>query len=207
MGSLFASGIVHAENPGGSSGGGLNKIYRTVCSGGEQQFTIPVSGSLDSTQYGLLINVIARAANWTSSVIGMVLRFNGDTGFNYQYAEFYARSPNITGVEGWSGSGSNDRWFFLGTLNRSDNPAGLFSFAQVWIPFPFTTDAWKIVEANIVHTLDADVVSQIMHIYGHWRNTAAITSLNISARKFTGNGLLPDGLAAGSIVEVWQLTA
>ena len=100
------------------------------------------------------------------------MRLNSDTGTNYSRTQLYGE-----GTGAISGRGTNNNFALLGYLTTTQptfQTIDIFSYADS------TNKTWLVTSNQ-----DANGSGEVWRIVGLWRNTAAITSIQISRQ--TGN--------------------
>ena len=100
------------------------------------------------------------------------MRLNSDTGTNYSRTQLYGE-----GTGAISGRGTNNNFALLGYLTTTQptfQTIDIFSYAGS------TNKTWLVTSNQ-----DANGSGEVWRIVGLWRNTAAITSIQISRQ--TGN--------------------
>lgn len=139
--------------------------------------------------------VLKYSARGTASGVSInaMIKVNTDTSTNYSRTNLFGDGSSVTSVRGTS----EDRWYFGFSINGSTATANTFSNSELYIP-NYTvsankpTSGFSVTETNAT-AADLGIVALL------WRNTAAITSLELtplSGSFVTGSsfylyGLLP----------------
>lgn len=166
---------------GGGGGGGFTLIGSATATGGETSLTV---SSIPGTYHGIKVVVIGQCNN--TNFPGTGLRFNSDSGANYDYNFVYAAGAvtNQTATELYTTSisptGFSDA-FFGGTYDMP-NYAG---------------SAHKLALGSMYAPKNSGGVTDnfAFQVAGKWRNTAAITSASYFAAT--------DSFKAGSSIQVF----
>ena len=108
----------------------------------------------------------------------IIVRFNGDTGLNYSYTNFYGADANATGT--YRGAGL-DRFFSI-WLNGANSTANYFNNAEMYIS-NYTGGNSKNIILDSVTGLNGTSGNVQSPSAALWRNPAPITSMT-----FTANG-------------------
>jgi len=144
----------------------------TVGSGGSSSITF---SSIPSTYTHLQIRMFATI----NAAAGPILRFNSDTGSNYNGHLLYGEGGSSFGAYSYgSGTSINLSWFGQG-YNSATSFAGhvidIFDYAD--------TNKYKTVRS--LQGIDRNGTGMLEFVSGLWRNTAAITSITIPAESST----------------------
>lgn len=186
-----SEGIVTAVSPVGISGvaGGMANIFDQTLAVATPEIDTGANG-VPAGYSGLIVTVIARADPAVFSQ-GWALRFNNDSGNNYQFS--WTDQSGVTlsalfagpvnGVKVMEGPGANIA-------------AGIFGVAQVFIPGYAATTANKACSALGGFASDS-THSEMVTSLSVWNNTAAITRIAL----FTGGG----NMVAGSRMTIYGL--
>lgn len=127
--------------------------------------------SLPTDLQHLLIVVTARSSVAATSE-NVRLRFNSDTGANYDYQVLAAGSA-MTAVESFGANQVN-----LAGIPGASSPAGRFGLMEVWVPSFGATDSQKTaMVTNSRFRTNTTTDFTLQYVGGWWRNSAAITSV------------------------------
>jgi hypothetical protein len=118
---------------------------------------------------------------------------NGNISFNGSTSDFTSRF--LRGFISSVDSGTATRYMF--SLGYSSLTADSFSNGTIYIP-NYTSAAFKSISSDSVMDTNNGQSTQRLLVAGLWSNTAAITSLSLSAN--TGN------MIAGSTVSLYGIT-
>jgi len=190
---VAGSGVTITPNDGADTitiaasggGGALTKISETVTSGSQSSVTF---SSIPGTYRDLLVVVTGRS---TVSALNadVAIRFNGDTGSNYDHI---LQAQNNTGVAG--GAAVTQTFGRMGWLVGATGPANLRSSGKITIyDYASTTfyKQWSSEEQYLRQGTTAGSVFAGSYV-GDWRSTAAITSITV----FPDSGNFVDGTVA-----------
>lgn len=156
----------------------------------DTEFIIDLSGDQD----GIAIWVLATLRSTEAAIqTNLALRFNGDTGNNYE-GNFHYSVPS---TDGSSGTGTASQ-MVIGTVAGASAHADAASAVDIMIPHYAGTAFRKHVRSLIGYTRDAGNDPGVTAGAGTWRNTAAITAMRV--RLATG-----DEFDTGSRVTVYKL--
>lgn len=108
----------------------------------------------------------------------IVVRFNGDTGANYSYTNFYGADASATGT--YRGAGI-DRFFSI-WLNGATSTANYFNNAEMYIP-NYINGNFKSVICDSATGLNGTSGNVLSPSAALWRSASPITSMS-----FTANG-------------------
>jgi hypothetical protein len=165
-------------------GGALQKIAQFVAIGGETTYTF---SSLPQTYDDLVIIHNARgdtAANDTQ----LDMRFNGDTGSNYNYQQLFANGTATSAVRNNSSS-----LLRINQFAAASSTANVFTGGVTEVYAYANNVAFKSA-TGYGGNFDGSNIRSITGA-GQWRNTAAITSVTV----FPGAG----AFVAGSVITVY----
>lgn len=108
---------------------------------------------------------------------GLLMRFNGDTGNNYDWQRMTANNATLTGAVGRGVSSIQ-----IGAIEGANSRANSFSPVQIYIylyaqgsPYEKFTMSYNTFFGDV--SADADMFVQLRG--GRWRSTAAITSITL----------------------------
>jgi hypothetical protein len=144
----------------------------TVGAGGTANITF---SSIPQTFTDLLVRLSLRS---TGDVVNTSIRFNGSTsGYTMTY---------LTGVGNGNSSGrtSGETYFLTYGINPSSSTSNTFANTELYIP-NYTGSVNKVMSMNALTENNATTayISAVAHL---WFNTAAITSVGISAYPWGG---------------------
>lgn len=166
---------------GGGGGGGLTLIAEVVVTVAQPTITF---SAIPASYKDLMITGLLRGTNGsTSSDIRM--RFNGDSGAsNYSFSR-----ANRFG----SLANNSVSYMEVGGCSANTSPANQFSTLEVCIPDYKNTITFKA--AHAMSFINDNVTPNTQYSGGMWRNTAAITAVDLLLS--TGN------FQVGSIIRLW----
>jgi hypothetical protein len=168
---LIPFGVFSAGAGGGGAAGSYDLISSTILTGSQASVTFDVTG-LGSTYKHLQIRAVTK--NTSSDGENGFYRFNSDTGSNYSQ-HFLA------------GNGSSV--FSEGYANLSTNYFGQ-SFSSNFSPLVIDVlDAFSTSKYKTTRSLSGSGTSRIYMNSNGWRNTAAITTINL----YMGSGSFATG--------------
>ena len=143
---------------------------------GETVTTTPSSytfTAIPSTYTDLVVRYSARGSDSGVSINAMI-KVNTDTSTNYSRTNLFSGGSSATSVR----ASNEDRWYFGFSINGASATANTFSNSELYIP-NYTVSSSKpasgfsVTETNAT-AADLGVVALL------WRNTAAITSLELT---------------------------
>lgn len=167
VGRLSASGRLFVEGTPGVDD--MNFISETVVGVGgtaNVQFAA-ISGSYRH----LLLFFTARSETATEKALR--IRFNGDSGANYDTEFLLGFDTTASAVE--ENGATSGR---IGTIPGSDQLAGAPGIGSVWIPYYSSSNYNKTGTNNCGAALTAALIIATIFTF-NWRNTAAITQIDI----------------------------
>lgn len=132
------------------------------------------TSTFSDTYKHLQIRWVARADRPGADNCAMVMRLNGDSETNYSTHNLGAIDSSFN--SDWNGPSSSLIGFFY-TVATNFSPTGVFSSGVIDILDPYSTS-----KNTTVRCLSGNLSSNRKFISlagGNWRNTAAITSINI----------------------------
>jgi hypothetical protein len=166
-----ASLHVHSAGVNNQIYPGYNKIAESILGSPAASVTF---SSIPSTWRHLELVISARG-DTAATLTAMSLRFNADSGANYD-AQQLAGNAAITAA----GEFINPTSAQIGECAANTASAGAAGIATVFIPFYAGTAFWKLFTSS--HQLRNGTGTTTIHTKhwaGTWRNTAAITSVQI----------------------------
>jgi hypothetical protein len=181
---LSALGIFSAAGAGGGPllPSDFDLIESFVVSGSPTSIiTFSSLGTYSSTYKHLQIRAVGRT---TSSGLNAVLRFNGDTGNNYNGHQLVGRGALGTVTSGLLTYTDKIETFFM---NTSTATANAFSSGVIDILDPYSTTKNKTIR-TMGGIIDNEYSFAIFRS-GLWRNSASVTSISL----FTESGNFADG--------------
>lgn len=150
------------------------------------------ASSIPSTYKNLVIVAELRSSTASGGVTNANLRFNNDSGANYDW-EFFVGGTGSPG----SGDAVGTNQIFIGNTPLNSVAAGYFSSHHIEIPHYANTSYYK--GANVSNSVFWGTSSGSAQTYlgqGNWRSTAAISRLQIllsSGNILAGSRLLVYG--------------
>lgn len=174
-----------------ASAGATAQLFDSTLSGAAASIDSGANG-IAQTASTLLIVILART---TQAVVTSTvqLRFNGDSGANYDRAQMSSTAGAAPAGATAAGGTNIDP-----PVPGSSVGANTFASWMIWVPAYTQTTAHKMLSGTggwAEATATNDVIASTT---GKWRNTAAITQVSITA----GSG----NLVAGSRLTVYGLT-
>jgi hypothetical protein len=178
----FPLGILSAAGAAVGEVGTYELISSTILGGTAASVTFSNLGDYSSTYKHLQIRQTARSADNAETGV-TVVRFNGDTGSNYNYHRLLGEGSSVL-----SQAATNATFVFAGGNAGNTTTANAFGAGVIDI-----LDAFSTTKNRTVRTLSGISVSGMTLVSiqsGAWRNTNSITSITALANTGT--------LAAGS---------
>jgi hypothetical protein len=133
--------------------------------------------SIPQTFRNLVLKIVARGDTAATSVTGRI-RFNGDTGANYDSEQVSGNGASVAAFETLAATGGD-----IGETAAASTVAGSCSVYTVSIPWYAGTTFWKGWSSSHALMLQASGgaanAMYSKHWTGRWKNTAAITSITI----------------------------
>jgi len=132
--------------------------------------------AIPSTYTDLVLRISTRV-NYASVDGNILIRFNGDTASNYSYTFIYGNGTSLV-----SSRGSTTRIIAASSTQGSSATSNTFASAEIYIPS-------YLVSQNKPVSIDSATENNATEAYrgataGLWRNTAAITSINLEGGDF-----------------------
>lgn len=173
---------------GGSGGGGLVKIASVTLSAAAP--SISFSG-IPGTYTDLMVSGMVSSADAAANEY-MMLRFNGDTGANYDSEKFGYFSTGLDNAQiNATTSGT------IANIPAATALAGSGGAVEISIPAYAQAVFMKQAKGTFSTSLGTGTFSQGIGLFGvHWRNTAAVTALSF----VTASG---SNFIAGSTLTLW----
>lgn len=164
-------GIIASQVPGKIEVPAFESIATATPNGTSVTFS-----SIPQTFKHLQIRAISRTTRNDASVDGMYMRFNGDTNGNYSYHWVQGNGSSASAVNG------TNTTVITAAFNGADaqTTANVFS-SSVWDILDYTnTNKYKSTKNLFAYNAGGGV-GTVSFGSGHWRNTAAITSITLFA--------------------------
>jgi hypothetical protein len=165
---------------GGSGGGAMELIDSEVLGSATQTVTF---ASIPGTYNHLLIKAVARSDRASNEADGLQVRFNNDSGTNYGRVRGESRlSSSDAGSHVVTGDATGDTAMSF-NQPAADATAGAAANVDISIPGYAGTTFWKAVTWSGGHYRGgtSDAIDAIIG-YGMWRNTAAVTRIDLIAQ-------------------------
>jgi len=107
---------------------------------------------------------------------GVLLRFNADSGANYDYQQLLANNATLSGLATRATASS-----LISSIDAASSRASNFSPGIIFVPFYKETNAekWAIGFSGLFGNVSADADLFVVWRILRWRNTATITSLTL----------------------------
>lgn len=142
--------------------------------------------------------IVGQVRTTESAIISAIItRFNGDSGSNYDYQYIIGRNTTASVIDAQAAS-----FIFIGCPGASAG-AGVFGSFMALIPNYAATVAEKSISAFGGYSDEAATGGESGTYTGHWRNTAAITSIqmigNATGLFLAGSRLTVYGLGGFSL--------
>jgi hypothetical protein len=128
--------------------------------------------SIPATYTHLQLRCLARGADAGDSHIEV--RFNGDTGYNYSYHYVYGDGATV-----YAGAAASDAHIRLNRIAGAGTASNIFGGVVFDLLDYANTNKYKTSRALVGY--DANGSGQIHFTSGNWRNTSAITSIELAA--------------------------
>jgi hypothetical protein len=162
-----------------TGGTGPVKYAEVVLSSAQASVRLPVSGSLPLTYRNIRVTWQARGDN-VGSFVRVDLRFNGDTGANYdnRLLQWYQSSGGSTDNSVSAATTSIQQ---VGGMPGTTPPSGDSGTGEILVPnYSGTTFRKHTHASNGLSESDSSPTNAEMEISaGRWRSTAAITSVTL----------------------------
>lgn len=162
-------GIIASQQPGHISTASYESIATATPNGSDVTFS-----SIPSTYKHLQIRAIAKTTRNDASVDTMYLRFNGDTGSNYNV---HTMSGNGSSAQASAYAGTT----IWGTWELTDAQSQANTFAAVVIDILDYSNTNKYKTVRSLGGSDKNGSGNIGLFTGAWYNTTAINSIRIFA--------------------------
>lgn len=179
-------GFIITPSGGGGGGGGLTVLSDTTLGA---DGTFDISGISDAHDH-LLIKLVARGAR-SADFEALHMRLNNDSGSNYdmqgtQDFNSQANNERIGAPEFGNGTSAP----YVGIIPAATSPSGSAGIVDIEIPFYSGTTFNKNVLAHSTSSLTNDSGNQrTTQFGGEWRNTAAVTRIQITCGSGANNFL------------------
>jgi hypothetical protein len=171
---LSALGILSAAGAGGVVAGAYDLISTTILTGNQSSIVFDVS-SFASTYKHLQIRAVGRSSGGSiGSQEGdaILIRFNGDTGSNYAHHALFGNGSTVN-----SGAAASTTAMAAQRFTDSTGTANAFGAFIADFLDPFSTTKNKTLRVMGGTT---NQVTTINLNSGHWRSTAAVTSITLT---------------------------
>jgi len=186
--------IISGGGGGGGGSGGLTKITSTTLAAPAASIAL---SSIPGTYSALMLVWALRSAVVAETGSGTSIRFNADTGANYNYQHNWGASstPSSGGT-----AGATSLQVFVETGPSAT--ANMFGTGHTIIPFYADTTRLKTaISTFALHPTIGSTTSYIAgDITGVWNSTSAINAITVFASDLTSN------LATGCQVVLYGLT-
>ena len=167
----FPLGILSAAG-GGVVGGNYDLIETTILGSAASSVTFSSLATYASTYKHLQIRYVGRT-NRADDNAQPVIRFNADSGSNYDYHGLEGWNNAVNSVATINASGMNLGYSFSGTSSGTN----VFGAGVVDILDAYSTTKNKTIRALNGQSSDA---RKFVHLNsGLWRNTSSVTSITI----------------------------
>jgi hypothetical protein len=147
--------------------------------------------------YRTLVLLTETRSTYSNEYDYLYVRFNGDSGSNYDFIRFYFRVGSSTPSFVY---GRADTAMMLGYPEGATSRADTWAASETWLPGYSRTDREKWAytpNAGRFGDVDADNNLRISFHRARWRNTAAITSITL----YCANG----NIDAGSVFSLYGI--
>lgn len=175
----------NGTNGTGTNGTGLALISTVVTSGSQSTVTF---SSIATTWTKLLIEIQGRDTTAGTSNVDVYIMFNGDnTAANYDAAMF------LSGNSTTASSGNltvTAKGIPASALIANGATAGATGYSVIEIPNYHDTTWWKVFMSRSYNRIGTTPTKVFYDEMGTWKNTAAITSVTISATLAFVNGTI-----------------
>jgi hypothetical protein len=175
---LSALGIFSAAGAGGGPAGAYELISTTILGSDQDSVTFDVS-TLASTYRHLQVRLVARATTSTESRI-VWLRYNGDSATNYSWHALLAYSDGTLAVR--SEAVANTTVAAAFSIPAASIGSNIFGSGVIDILDAFSTTKNKTTRTLGGYMGGTGAFQQSVSLFSSaWRNTAAITSIEVNA--------------------------
>jgi hypothetical protein len=170
---LIPFGVLSAAGAGGFEGiPAYDLISTTVLASTSASITFSSLGTYSADYKHLQLRMVPRDNFGGEYTVGYYLRFNGDTGTNYNIHRFLGTGASVLSL-----ATANTSLIQIGLTAASLSPTSAFSGTVADILDPFSTTkntTTRSLSGNAIGT------GQIVEMNsGHWRNTSSVTSITI----------------------------
>jgi hypothetical protein len=170
---------------------GLRRLYSPIVLGASQA-SVSFGPTIPQNFSALMLVALVRG-DMNNTNVGINVQFNGDTGSNYIFENFY-----VAGAATGEAGSIAQNFIFVGAATGATAPANAFTVLEAKIPFYTSTVAHKGLVASSGQRVDTTTSGIYTHRpAGFWLSTAPITSMTI----FPGSG----NLVAGSSFVLYGL--
>ncbi len=137
------------------------------------------AASIDFTSipqiYRHLRLILAGRGTRAAASVTIKMRYNGDSGTNYDMQEIYAAASVVAATESIGAS-----WIAMAGLAAASSPAGIADMAVVDVPNYKDTTFQKVCESKSTQKVGtASGNCYVQDYVGWWRNTAAINQITL----------------------------
>lgn len=154
-----------------------DEILSSNSSGGYTLSSIP------NTYAGLVLEVQGRSTRGVT-VTGIGVRFNGDTGNNYDYQYYRVNNTTVSG-----GIANATSLMYLGVVTAASASANYAGMITLRIPNYASTTFYKTV-TGLAYAMGGGTTNDFLQTAsGQWRSTSAVTSITLQDDAFGSNWL------------------
>ena len=163
---LSALGIFSAAGAGGVAGD-YELISSTILGSNTASVTFSGLGTYASTYKHLQIRMVSKTSD--ASSLGVLTRFNSDTGSNYSWHVLLGNGSAVS-----SAAGTSTTFMYGGIQPRSVDTANAFGASVIDI-----LDSYSTSKNKTIRSLSGVIGSRIDLYSGNWRNTSSLTTIDI----------------------------
>ena len=175
----------------GLAGASLTKLFDSTL--GSAQASIDTGAILPASCAQLHI-VLAGRGDTALGSTAILLRFNNDSGANYNYQIIAANNTALV-----ANAGAATGFVSPGSVPAASAPASVFGSTEIWVPNYAGTTGYKSYNSiSYFETADTAAGQNLNQSGGIWKSTAAITRVALL--------LAAGNFAAGSRMTVYGLT-
>lgn len=150
---------------------GLSLIAENILASAASSVTF---SSIPATFRSLELRMTARS-NVAAAFASTFLRFNGDTGANYDHQQLFGQGGTAGASEVFLGTSIS-----IGEVAAATAPSGQSGIMIVQIPFYRNTAFWKSLSSQHMLSLGNASTNMYSKLWaGRWRSTSAVTSVTI----------------------------
>lgn len=176
---------VTAMRGGGGGGGALEHLETFTATGTPTSHTFNISGS-GPGHLELYFNTRGSVA---ADEDQLQVRFNGDSGANYDWCQLFTSSGSPNGVKG-----EGDTQMSLLQMPAGSSTAGFSGGGKLSI-YDYTGSLHKTCSGHGIQRTSA-VGARMLQYSGEWHNAAAITSVTVT---------IPGGMANGTSFSLYRI--